>query len=137
MGKLLLTEYVSANESSVHLSTLPSGEVKSLTPQDAEKTVPRGREVLARWPQFLRRYKPASSRVPQLVQIDLTSGERRVLTKDITSDAEEFDLSPDGKTIALFTNEDGGGVLRLIDVASGRELPRPKLPLGVPAGLDD
>ncbi len=48
---------------------------------------------------------------------------------------EEFDLSPDGKTIALATNEDGIGVLRLLDTATGKESPAPKLTAGVLFGL--
>ena len=109
--------------------------MKPLTPQGAEKAVHEG----ARFARDGRSFLVASDRgseFAQLVQIDLASGERRVLTKDVPWDVEEFDLSPDGKTIALLTNEDGAGVLRLIDVASRRELPRPKLPLGVPGGLN-
>ena len=109
--------------------------MKPLTPQGAEKAVHEG----ARFARDGRSFLVASDRgseFAQLVQIDLASGERRVLTKDVPWDVEEFDLSPDGKTIALLTNEDGAGVLRLIDVASRRELPRPKLPLGVPGCLN-
>jgi dipeptidyl aminopeptidase/acylaminoacyl peptidase len=49
---------------------------------------------------------------------------------------QSFHLSPDGKTVAFETNEDGTSVLRLLDVASGREKPGPKLPLGVLSGLE-
>ena len=60
-----------------------------------------------------------------------------MLTEDVPWDVEEFDLSPDGKPIALLTNEDGAGVLRLLDAASGREQPRPKHPARRhPGGLD-
>jgi dipeptidyl aminopeptidase/acylaminoacyl peptidase len=134
-ARLLIMEYVSANESSVHLLDVASGETKLLTPQDAEKAVHEG----AKFARDGRSFFVASDRgseFAQLVQIDLTTGARRVLTKDVPWDVEEFELSPDGKTIALLTNEDGAGILRLIDVVSGRELPRPKLPLGVPGGLD-
>ncbi len=134
-SKLLLREYVSANQSSVHLLEVATGEVKPVTPQGAEKAVHEG----AKFSHDGRSLFVASDRgseFAQLVQIDLATGERRVLTKDVPWDVEEFDLSPDGKTIALLTNEDGAGVLRLIDVDSSRELPRPKLPLGVPGGLE-
>ncbi len=134
--KLLITEYVSANESSVHLLDLATGALKALTPpQGAEKAVHEG----AKFARDGRSFFVASDRgseFAQLVQIDLASGERQVLTKDVPWDVEEFALSPDGKTIALLTNEDGAGVLRLIDTTSGRELPRPKLPLGAVSGLD-
>jgi dipeptidyl aminopeptidase/acylaminoacyl peptidase len=133
--KLLLTEYVSANESSVHLLDLATGAVKPLTPQGAEKASHEG----AQFTRDARSFFTASDRgaeFAQLTQIDLTTGERRILTKEIPWDVEEFALSPDGKTIAVLTNEDGAGVLRLIDAVSGREQPRPKLPLGAASGLE-
>jgi len=133
--RLLLTEYVSANESSVHLLDVATGAVKPLTPQGAEKAVHDG----AKFSRDGRSFFVASDRgaeFAQLVRIDVASSERQALTKDVPWDVEEFALSPDGKTIALLTNEDGAGVLRLIDTASSRELPRPKLPLGAASGLD-
>lgn len=51
-------------------------------------------------------------------------------------DVESFDLSPDGKTLAFVSNEDGVSVLHLLDAKSGRELRTPKLPLGVITGLE-
>jgi dipeptidyl aminopeptidase/acylaminoacyl peptidase len=48
---------------------------------------------------------------------------------------EDFELSPDGKTLAFVTNEDGVSILRLMRADSGRELKAPKLPSGVISGL--
>ena len=59
----------------------------------------------------------------------------RQLTPDIKCDVDEFDLSPDGKTIAFITNEEGAGKLHLLDVRSGKELRAPQLPLGIPGGI--
>lgn len=133
--KLLLTEYISINESSVHLLDLTTGAVKPLTPQGEEKAAHQG----AQFARDGRSFFVASDRgaeFAQLTQIDLVTGERRVLTKNIPWDVEEFALSPDGRTIAVLTNEDGAGVLRLFDAATGREQPRPKLPLGAASGLE-
>src|SRR5690606_39242160 len=49
--------------------------------------------------------------------------------------AEEMDVSPDGRTIAYAVNEEGYSKVVLRDIASGRELPGPKLPLGVLTAL--
>ncbi|MDZ4289273.1 MAG: S9 family peptidase [Prosthecobacter sp.] len=133
--KLLISQYVSAGESSVFLLDVTTGEVKALTPQGAEKAVHYG----AKFGRAGRTFFVASdvgSEFAQLAQIDLASGVRRVLTKDVPWDVEEFELSPDGKTMAVLTNEDGAGILRLIDMTSGQELPQPKLPLGAPGGLE-
>jgi dipeptidyl aminopeptidase/acylaminoacyl peptidase len=45
-------------------------------------------------------------------------------------DVDKFDVSPDGATIAFVTNEDGVDVLRLLDTATGKEKPAPRLGLG-------
>jgi dipeptidyl aminopeptidase/acylaminoacyl peptidase len=76
------------------------------------------------------------SEFTRLVRLDLAGGAPAVLTGELPWNVEEFDISPDGKTIAFITNEDGIGVLRLFDVAQNRESPRPKIPVGVPAGLE-
>ena len=50
-------------------------------------------------------------------------------------DVDLFDVSPDGRTIAVVTNEDGISRLRLIDAASGGARPV-LLPVGVIGSLD-
>lgn len=69
------------------------------------------------------------------VVFDLASGAMRDLDPGAKWSAEDFDLSPDGKTIAYMVNEEGYSRLLLRDLASGRLLPAPKLPLGVMTGM--
>ncbi|HZJ17421.1 MAG TPA: S9 family peptidase [Chthoniobacteraceae bacterium] len=130
--QLLLTEYVSANESHVHLFEVASGKVTSLTP---EKAVHAGAKF-ARDGKGVFFVSDEESEFTRLVRLDLAGGAPAVLTGELPWNVEEFDISPDGKTIAFITNEDGIGVLRLFDVAQNRESPRPKIPVGVPAGLE-
>jgi dipeptidyl aminopeptidase/acylaminoacyl peptidase len=66
----------------------------------------------------------------RLTRIDLDSKERKLVTEQIPWDVQEFELSRDGRTLAVITNEDGVGVLRIYDVHTGRERFRPKLPAG-------
>ncbi|MEJ7640367.1 MAG: prolyl oligopeptidase family serine peptidase [Singulisphaera sp.] len=49
---------------------------------------------------------------------------------------EGFDLSDDGTTIILVANEDGVSRLHVLDAASGRERPAPRLPAGQVMGLE-
>lgn len=70
------------------------------------------------------------------MEVQVATKTHRVLTVNIPWDVEQFELSPDGSTLAFITNEDGVGVLHLMDAQTGRELKPPKLPLGVPSGLD-
>jgi dipeptidyl aminopeptidase/acylaminoacyl peptidase len=68
------------------------------------------------------------------VVIDLKSGAVHDLEPGAAWGSEGFDLSPDGKTLAQFVNEEGYSKIVLRDMASGRVLPGPKLPMGVLTG---
>lgn len=50
-------------------------------------------------------------------------------------DVEDFDVSPDGRVLAVVTNEAGVSRLRLIDSRDGRLLAEPAVPAGVMSGL--
>ena len=132
--KLLLTETMSINESRVHLLDLASGEATLLTRKTAEKSVQESAKF-ARDGKSIFLLSDEGSEFIQLVQLELASGTRRVLSADVHWDVEQFDLSPDGGTIAYVTNEDGASVLHLLDVATRREAARPKVPSGVIGGM--
>lgn len=133
---LAVLEYVSINESYIWLVDVASGERTLVTPKGGPERIayanvrfsPDGRGLFAitdRGSEFLR-----------LVSLDLATGRHRTLTPHIDWDVEEFELSPDGATIAYVTNEDGSSVLYLAEAPSGRELPVPELPTGVIFGLE-
>ena len=67
--------------------------------------------------------------------MDLATKKTEFLTPD-TADVDDFDLSDDGARIAYVTNEKGVSVVRLLDTATRRELPGPKLPLGGCGGTE-
>lgn len=75
------------------------------------------------------------SEVTRPVVIDIATGKVRDLDPGAKWGAEEMDVSPDGRTIAYAVNEEGYSKVVLRDIASGRELPGPKLPLGVLTAL--
>ena len=132
--QLLLTEYVSANQSFIHLLDLETRKVTPLTPGSGEKVV----NAEARFNRDGRQVYFVSdlgSEFQRLVRMDLMTGERRVLTEQLPCDVDEFELSPDGRTIAFITNENGVGVLRLLNAETGIEQPTPRVPIGVPSGL--
>jgi len=68
---------------------------------------------------------------PRAVVIDVKSGAVRDLEPGARWGSEDFDVSPDGKVVALSVNEEGYSTLVLRDVATGKVLPSPKLPQGV------
>ena len=61
----------------------------------------------------------------RLAYMDLATKQQAFLTNQIKWDVDSFALSPDGKTIAFVTNEDGVGRLHLLDTESRKEKPRP------------
>ena len=76
------------------------------------------------------------SEYQRLAYIDLATKAHTYLTPSLNWDVDFFALSWDGKTIAFVTNEDGLSVLHLLDTASRKELPAPKLPAGVIGSLE-
>jgi poly(3-hydroxybutyrate) depolymerase len=71
----------------------------------------------------------------RLAYIDLETKETTYLTTGLQHDVDEAALSEDGKVMAYVVNEDGLGVLHLMDLESRKELKVPKLPNGVVSDL--
>ena len=133
---ILLVEHVSANESYLWLVDAASGEKRLLTPKGGAEKVAYGRGEFTPDGTSIVVTTDRVSEFQRLVRIDLASGEHAALTPELGWDVDSFDLSPDGRTIAYVTNEDGADVLHLLNVASGSEKPAPLLPLGTVGGLE-
>jgi dipeptidyl aminopeptidase/acylaminoacyl peptidase len=58
------------------------------------------------------------------------------LSAKIPWNVEDFALSEDGRSVAFVMNEDGIGVLHLIDAATREERPLPAIPQGVISGIE-
>ena len=133
-ARLLLSEYLSINESHLHLADLRTGARELLTPKGGEKVAwSHGQFAADGKSLFVTTDKDCEFQ--RLGRLDLATKKLTPLTANIPWDVESFDLSPNGKTLAFVVNEDGASVLHLMNAASGRELAAPKLPLGVIGGL--
>ncbi|MDA0814591.1 MAG: S9 family peptidase [Verrucomicrobia bacterium] len=135
-GQLLLTEYVSINETQLHVLDVASGALTQLLPAEGES---RG----AFWPAIFGAESKTviagsnqTSEFRQLNEIDLQSGARKPLTPNIPWDIDDVRLSPDGSKLAFVANENGAGVLHLITTADQQSLPIPKLPVGSISGVE-
>jgi dipeptidyl aminopeptidase/acylaminoacyl peptidase len=131
---LLASEFLSATESALWLIDVASAKKSRLTPADAGK-ISYGSARFAKDGKGVYVTTDRDSEFQRLAYIDLATGAHTYLTSHINWDIEEFDLSHDGKTIAFIANEEGGGVLHLLDTATAKERPAPRLPLGVVAGI--
>ena len=129
--QLLIGESISANESYRWLVDLARGEKRLLTPKGGGEKVHYGGGVFARDGKSVYVSTDKGSEFHRLARVDLATGGHDFLSTHIDWDVDDFKLSPDGTTIAFATNEDGVDVLRLLDTATGKERPVPRLGLGL------
>jgi dipeptidyl aminopeptidase/acylaminoacyl peptidase len=133
--RLLVVEYVSANESYLWLLDAATGEKTLVTPKGGAEKVLYGGAQFSRDGRGLYVTTDRDSEFLRLAYVDLATKRHTYLTDHIKWDVDEFSLSWDGKLIAFVSNEDGLGVLHLLDTATGKERPVPRLPVGVLDGL--
>ena len=133
-SKLLLGEYISANKSRIYLLNVKSGVKELLTPDETDP-VAYGNARFSRDGKSVFFTSDKGTEFQQLVRLDLITRTILPLTANIPWNVDEFELSPDGKTIAFITNEDGVGRMHLVDARTGKPLRGPKLPLGIPTGV--
>lgn len=132
---LLVLQYISINESHLHLVDARTGKRSQLTRPGKEK-VSYGHARFAKDGKAIYATSDDDSEFQQLIRIDLKDGEQTTLTANISWDVEEFEQSPDGKVIAFVTNEAGVGTLNLMETKKGKALPKAKLPLGTVSNLE-
>ena len=129
--QLLLLNGVSAAETYVWLLDVASGNKQLLTPKPAADTVAYSNARFARDGKGVYMTSDADSEFQRLVYLDLSNRKTTVLTAALQWDVDEFELSKDGRLLAFAANEDGISKLHVMDTRSRKELPVPKLPVGV------
>lgn len=132
--ELLISEYISINESHLHILDLATGKIRPVTPRGSEK-VAYGKAVFAQDGKSLFVTTDQSSEFQRLCRMNLASGQLTPLTTHLAWDVESFDLSSDGRTVVFVTNEEGYGVLHLLNARTGKELSVPTLPRGLISGV--
>jgi len=133
--QLLVTNSVSAAESYVWLVDVASGKKELLTPKTGSETVSRGSAQFGKDGKGVYMTSDDGSEFQRLVYTDLSSHKTAVLTPALQWDVDEIDLSKDGRWIAFEANEDGISALHVLDTKTAKEVPVPKLPVGVLWGL--
>ena len=133
-GLILVMEYVSVNESYLWLIEAETGDKTRLTPRGGPKVsyksakfAPDGRSLTV--------VTDKDAEFARLASLDLATGEHTSLTPDLGWGVEDMDVSPDGGRIAFVTNEDGVGILRLLDTRTGALSVPGGIPVGVLGGL--
>jgi dipeptidyl aminopeptidase/acylaminoacyl peptidase len=135
-SQLAVIEYLSINESYLWIADVASGERRLLTPKGGAAPVAYGGAQFSRDGKGLYVTTDRDAEFMRLAYVDLATGAHRYLTPELQWDVEEFDVAPDGRTIAFVTNEDGASVLHRIDADTGKSLPVPPLPVGVVGAIE-
>ena len=109
--QLAVVEEISVNESYLWLVDVASGEKRLVTPKGGPEKVSYGAARFAADGRGLYITTDRESEFQRLAYVDLATGRHTYLTPQIPWDVEDFALSPDGRTIAFATNEDGLSVV--------------------------
>jgi len=132
--QVVFCDFLSNTTSTLWLIEVSSGKKIPLSPDTDEKE-------FYDCPQFTKDAKGVfvltdhGSDVRRIARIDLASRKFTYVSPPSHWDVDEFQLSPDGKTIAFTTNEDGISRLHLFDVITLKEISVPSIPLGVISDL--
>ena len=130
--QISFVEYVSANESHIWSLDIASGKKARLSPapKAGEGAVSYGSPRFTRDAAGYYTTSDRDSEFKRLIYVDLASGTETVLTGHIAFDVNDIAISNAAKRIAFTTNENGSSVLRLLDLDTKKELPRPALIAG-------
>ena len=127
---IVYCDFTSNTTSTLWMADAETGKTKLLSPPS------KGTEFYD-FPQFSKDGKRVyvvtdhDSDFRRLAYIDISTGKIGYVPSSTQWDVEDFQIAPDGKTLAFITNEDGISKLHLIELATTKELPVGQLPLGV------
>jgi dipeptidyl aminopeptidase/acylaminoacyl peptidase len=129
--QLLVSEYISANESYLWIFNLTNGDRRLITQKGGAK-VAYGNAKFDKDGEGVYTTSDWDSEFKRLAYIDIqpTRTLQVFLTSHIKWDVGGFELSWDGKAIAFYVNEGGFGVMHLLDIKSGKSRPMANLPRG-------
>jgi dipeptidyl aminopeptidase/acylaminoacyl peptidase len=134
-SKLLVQEGISINESYLWLVDCISGKKELLTPKGKKEKVAYNYAAFSTDGKGIFALTDKDSEFVRLAYIDLATRTHTCLTTAIPWDIDEFALSYDRSRIAFISNEEGASILHVRDLANGKELPVPAMPLGLISGL--
>jgi len=131
--QLLIAHYLSINDSRLWVVDVAAKKAARLTPEK-----PTASYRAARFAASGRKVFAATDREGEFVElyeVDLAKKSWRPLTRDLRWNVGGLALSPDGRTLAFSTNEDGYGVVHLLDTRTRKHRLLPGIPRGMVSGL--
>jgi dipeptidyl aminopeptidase/acylaminoacyl peptidase len=134
-SQVVFCDFISNRASTLWLLDMKTGEKSALSPKGAKE----GEYYVD--PQFGKDAKDVyvitdrDSEVRRLAYLNLATKQMKYLSDEIKFDVNEFQLAPDGKTIAFITNENGVSRLYLLDTKTDKKTPAAGLPVGIVSDL--
>ena len=119
--KILVSEEISAEETYLWIVDATSGDKTLITPKGGPAKIAYNSGRFSKDGKGIYATTDKDSEFLRLAYIDLATKEHTYLTSNIPWNVDEFELSYDGKTIAFVANEDGFGVLHLLDTKTRKE----------------
>jgi dipeptidyl aminopeptidase/acylaminoacyl peptidase len=130
---LAIGEYISANESRLHVLHIPTGKLKRLSPEEGKVSWSGGQ--FSPDARFLYATTDRQSEFHRLVRIEINTGKiEQLIPGEPKHDIEGFELSPEGDKIAYVLNADGASELRILDLVT-RTITPVTVPIGVLGNL--
>jgi len=133
--QIVVSHYISINESYLWLIDAATGEKKALTPKGAGEPVAYSAARFSRDGKSLYVVCDRDSEFQRLARFDMATMTPKYLTTAIPWDVEHISASEDGKWIAFSTNENGLSKLYLLDTATDKYRPLGNAPAGVIGSL--
>ena len=131
---LLVGEYISVNQSFLWVVNVATGERTPLFPR-GQDTVAYGGAEYAPDGRGVFFTSDAGGEFLHLRYLDLNTRRITTLSGDIPWDVDGFDVSPDGRSVAFVTNEEGVSRIYLLDTSTNRHRRMDNVPVGVIGGV--
>ena len=129
--KLVVEDRRSVHDSSLYLVDIATGAKQLLTPESGSYSHAR----FVKDGKGLYLTTDRGSEFERIAYLSLATHELMFLRPGQKWDADELELSADGRRLAYVLNEDGFSILHVLDTATRQDVPLPATPRGVINGL--
>jgi dipeptidyl aminopeptidase/acylaminoacyl peptidase len=134
-SQILLTEEISINESYLYLMDAVSANIVEINPTNRTKKIYYGDAQFARDRKGVYYTSDEDSEFLRLTYYDLATKQKQVLTPGVKWDVDEFEVSQDGKWIAISINEGGINNIYVAATPDIQNMQQLSIPKGVVRNL--
>lgn len=132
--KLLIAEYVSANDSYLYMYDLQTKKLEPITDRK-EKGVVQSGASFSKNPDEIFYVTDRDNEFSRLAVLNLKTKKTEYLTSSIPWNVENYDLSEDHAKLAFVSNESGVNKLYILDTATKKYIPVNQIPAGLIGGV--